>query len=31
MSDKIVLEVKKLGVDFGGLTAVNNFDLTVHE
>ena len=31
MSEKIVLEVKKLGVDFGGLTAVNNFDLTVHE
>lgn len=26
---KVILEVKKLGIDFGGLTAVNNFGLTV--
>lgn len=25
-----VLEVKNLGIDFGGLTAVNNFDLTIN-
>ena len=28
MSDNI-LEVKGLGIDFGGLTAVNNFDLEI--
>ena len=26
-----VLEAKKLGIDFGGLTAVNNFDIKVEE
>ena len=26
-----VLEVKDLGIDFGGLTAVNNLDMTVYE
>ena len=26
-----VLEAKKLGIDFGGLTAVNNFDIKIEE
>ena len=28
---KIVLEVNKLGIDFGGLTAVNNFNMKIYE
>ena len=30
-SDNIVLQTKKLGIDFGGLTAVNDMNLIVHE
>lgn len=29
-SNNIILEANKLGIDFGGLTAVNNFNLKIH-
>ena len=30
MPKEVILETKQLGIDFGGLTAVNDFNLTVH-